>query len=125
MFIESFIGAGASEGMEILELYDTHGGFQGDRELYLVAKLKEESIDSPEWSEMPLSGEVLSVLDKIQTEGTTRTYQIPLEKVGVYYYFEDHHPDLTTPIGDRSSYNFIFSLFDPSESTLYFLKLDT
>lgn len=134
--ISEILRTGVSTG-EILTEMDTHGGFHGDGENYVVLQFPDaDSFQIPEsgfWHELPLSDNLHTFLYEYthytQVWDAVGGELIPRIESG-YYFFYDRNSDNLSHFGDeellsRGSYNFILAVYDPANLTLYYYELDT
>ena len=129
-----------------MEYTDSHGGFFGDGETFLVLTFGEkegESLsacleDAADWNPLPLSGNLDGLLfggaggDRA-FQGIGETVKIPDVQSG-FWYFLDRYQESETSSGDphsdddllsRYSYNFTVMIYDAESRTLYYYELDT
>lgn len=122
---------------EILIEMDTHGGFHGDGETYVVLEFPDgDSFQVPEsgfWHELPLSDNLNTFLYEYthhtQVWDAMGEELLPELEEG-YYFFLDRNSDSLFQSDDaellsRGAYNFILALYDPASLTLYYYELDT
>lgn len=123
-----------SGGTVVSEL-DTHGGFHGDGDTFVVITFPqtdwpalEGEMTGPYWHPLPLTDNLFKV-----------TYSLALGKDGEpffpevsqgYYYFRDRHSESRDPADDselfgRGSWNFTMAVYDSQTGTLYYYELDT
>lgn len=123
-----------SGGTVVSEL-DTHGGFQGDGDTFVVMTFPqtdrpalEREMTGPYWHPLPLTDNLARV-----------TYNLALGEDGEpffpemdqgCYYFRDRHSESQDPTDEsglfnRGSWNFTLAIYDSQTGTLYYYELDT
>ena len=116
---------------DVLESEDTHGGFHGDGEYWATLRLSPASVkmlmsateDDDGWRPLSELGDLsLLPLDS----------RVPIHAQNGIYFFRDFQPEWypeyesnNRPPHDRSSYNFVFAVFDPETNHLFVYNLDT
>lgn len=124
----------------VTEEEDTHGGFQGDGERWVVVSLEEDvssALEEAGWQELPLpqplEAAVYGVTEEAGgqsiSEGPYFQREIPRISDG-YYFFRDRHSQAADPTDpsellERASFNFTVALYDRDSQTLYYGELDT
>ncbi len=114
---------------------DTHGGFHGDGDYYLVLDCsdnREKALENvKDWNKMPLPPNLSEV-----AYGATSTFSyfpddavIPEIENG-YYYFHSRSDDTIDPNGDNEQFrmallNFDFAIYDADSAMLYYLVWDS
>jgi len=125
---------------EIMDVWDTHGGFHGDG--FSVVTLQDpegciyaEILGSGQWRSFPLSGSVMTLLygmaEEGPHEGRTSGDALPIPRVtNGCWYFRDRHYECTDPGNDsmlfaRASINCTVAVYDMDTGTLYYMEYDT
>ncbi|MEA4912597.1 MAG: hypothetical protein VB092_08330 [Oscillospiraceae bacterium] len=134
--LSSVLGADVGAGTVITES-DSHGGFHGDGETYVVVlfgeraaeKLALELMNSEEWQPLPMSGIPQEAIYGSGGSGPLVSSDegqpvIPIIDSG-YWLFIDRHSDSDTGFFDRASFNFAVAVYDTRADLLYYYKLDT
>jgi hypothetical protein len=129
--------------VEIMETYDTHGGFLGDGEFYIVVQFNKEqmnefrknALESGKWKPMPLSYDIQKVSHWFNEGDKPRKYSMPINSNNSLYYFRDfqlensregnHNDQLKKPVWDRSSVNFAVAILDSDNNRLYIVREDS
>lgn len=120
---------------EVLISEDSHGGFHGDGEAYMVLQFRNETQlfvpDSPFWHALPLPENLNSVLygNNIMLTDDAGNPRVPEIENG-FYFFCDRHSKSTDPADDasifsRGSLNFTLAVYDADTYTLYYYEQDT
>ncbi|MBQ8952513.1 MAG: hypothetical protein IJ048_00220 [Clostridia bacterium] len=123
---------------ELLEAYDSHGGFHGDGESFYVLKFNDDSLlnmigNSKRWRPLPLTDTLAGLADglgySIEEAKAGRDMLFPPVARG-WYFFMDRQAEGEARFSDaavmsRWSYNVILAVYDEETSTLYFAKWDT
>ena len=126
----STVGSGQGDyfGFKVSEFVvvdesDSHGGFHGDGDYYLILDCSENAEQAKElidgWKPLPLTENLQQVMD-MTCSGMEN---------GVYK-FIDRHPDAIdasddTDLFDRYSYNFSIAVYDLDTDMLYYFEFDT
>ncbi len=134
------LGADLS-GAEVLEDYDSHGGFHGDGYTCVVLQVPEDSELLPAGREdLPLPRELEAAVygvthlegDAVASWGPLRddaAPEIPRMERGWYWFYDFHDqstdPHDSGPLWERASFNFALVLCDADQSRLYYIRLDT
>lgn len=132
--ISGTLGTDVSGG-EVLISEDSHGGFHGDGETYMVLQFRDETQfsvpESPFWHALPLTENLRSVLygNNIMLTDDAGNPRVPEIENG-FYFFCDRHSESTDPTDDaglfsRSSLNFTLAVYDSDTCTLYYYEQDT
>lgn len=131
------------EDFEITEEKDSHGGFVGDGDYYLIldCSKNQEKVDEiiSDWEALPLSENLELIMYGGTKDGTTYSYE--LYKIGNfpkiengYYKFIDRNSNVSKESGDasddsnlfkRHSFNFSIAMYDSDTKTMYYLEFDT
>lgn len=128
----NLIGKRIPYSSKILESYDTHGGFHGDGEYYVVFQLTNEQykkflkdvfVDS-NWEKMPLSNDIQKISYWFSKGEHARQYELPLDTPNGLYYFRDFQHS-KKPIWDRNSVNFVISILDIRNERLFICRVDS
>lgn len=119
---EQSLGVSLSDGT-VLKYSDTHGGFLGDGETFLVISFEGQPEWAADWRPLPLT-ENLALVNSNLADGF-----FPDAEQGCYF-FQDRHSESTGPADDsqlfnRSSLNFTLAVYDSGTDTLYYYELDT
>ena len=123
---------------ELLEAYNSHGGFHGDGESFYVLKFDDDSLlkmieNSRRWKPLPLTDALVILAYGTHTENTVSgpffEQIIPHVENG-WYWFLDRQATGEARYGDaevmcRFSYNIALALYDEDKRTLYYAELDT
>lgn len=133
------LSADLSQGTVVTE-EDSHGGFHGDGERWVVLSLEEDisaALEEAGWQELPLPASLEAALYSVtETEGERTVTQGPLFQREIpwvsngYYFFWDRHSEAADPtdpteLMERSSFNFTVALYDQDSQTLYYGEVDT
>lgn len=122
---------------EIRTETDTHGGFHGDGEVYVVLEFPDgDSFQVPEtgfWHELPLSDNLHTFLYEYthhsQLWDAAGGELIPQIESGWYFFYDRNGDNLFSSSDEdlltRGAYNFILAVYDPASLTLYYYELDT
>ena len=118
---------------------NSHGGFHGDGEKYLIFKFDDDSFENTikednTWHKLPVADDAVTALlygleTPEMTYGPYINQDIPKVSNG-YYFFYDRHADRINPFDasdvlNRGSINFTAALYDADTDTLYYMELDT
>lgn len=140
--VESAVGLDLSSGT-VLENVDTHGGFHGDGEAYMMIRFPDGALQTQigangYWKPLPLTENLSAALYGSNDGHTSRAPMwrdenggpITDKVVNGYYFFLDRHDQSTDPTDDaqlftRASYNFTLAVYDTDTHTLYYFELDT
>lgn len=147
--ISEAVGIDCSEG-EVVVSEDTHGGFHGDGETYIVLNFQDGALEmeiaqNPNWKEIPISENVSTIVygHEEVTENSVNSRsamflddsdplsspkpRIPEIENG-YYYFEDRLSsgeerwDDSQVLDREAHYDFVLAIYDIDTSTLYFCQ---
>ena len=128
------LGLDLSAGTVVAER-DTHGGFHGDGETFVVMTFQqgdrpalEREMTGPCWHPLPLTGSLARVTRDLAL-GEEGEPLFPEVDQG-WYYFRDRHSQSRDPADDselfgRGSWNFTLAIYDSRTGTLYYYELDT
>ena len=132
--ISATLGTDVSGG-EILISEDSHGGFHGDGETFIIFQFRKENEfsvpEGPFWHPLPLTENLNTVLygnNQMLTDDAGNP-RVPEIENG-WYFFCDRHSKSTDPTKDaglfsRGSLNFTLAVYDTDTYTLYFYEQDT
>jgi hypothetical protein len=117
---------------KVLESYDTHGGFHGDGESYIVYQFNNEQFKKfftnitkdNDWKKLPLSDDIKKVSHWFSDGEKQRKYEIPIEISNGLYFIRDFQHS-KKPIWDRYSVNFVIAIVDSSQKRLYICQVDS
>ena len=123
----------------IVEENDTHGGFLGDGEYYLILDCSdntEKALENIEgWNSLPLSENLELAMFGGEKDGEAYGYMLSelahMPKIeNGYYFFEDRFDGAEDPSDDsellsRYSFNFSLAVYDCDTNLLYFFAFDT
>lgn len=125
-------------GAELLEAYDSHGGFLGDGESFYALRFEDDSLlrmieNSGRWKPLPLTDTLAGLADGLgysiaEAKAGRDTLFPPVENG--WYFFMDRQATGEARFSDaevmkRASFNVILALYDEDASMLYFAKWDT
>ena len=114
---------------------DTHGGFQGDGDTFVVMTFPqtdrpalEREMTGPYWHPLPLTDNLARVTYNLAL-GVDGEPFFPEVDQGCYY-FRDRHSESQDPTDEsglfnRGSWNFTLAIYDSQTGTLYYYELDT
>ena len=137
--ISDALGMDVSGG-EIMDVWDTHGGFHGDG--FSVVTLQDPEgqictgiLSAEGWRKLPLSENVTTLLYGMTGEGlhegrtSGSALPIPETENGLWF-FLDRHSHCTDPYDDgalftRASINCTVAVYDMDTGTLYYMEYDT
>jgi len=133
---ESLLGF-SKEDFIVVDEADTHGGFHGDGEYYLIldcSENREKAVENIKgWKKLPLSSNLQLMMygDESGAYGynLAEVAKIP-EVTNGYYYFCDRHAESTDSSDDtnlfaRASFNFTLAIYDSDTDRMYYLEFDT
>ena len=115
-------------GSEIMESYETHGGFHNDGVTYYKIYLKNPIEVDDRWQTLPLDE---TMRDFICSDGTYygNIPRCPYINNGYYLLIdrnlEEDETSSSETIFERGSYNFIIVVYSSAEGILYYYKFDT
>lgn len=121
------------EDFTVVEETDTHGGFMGDGEYYLVLDCSGNAQKARElvsdWRVLPLSKNLTHFMPSDKHEAGLYDYRFPEIKNGVYLFY-DRHSEAKDPFSDadyqnRYSYNYSIAVYDYDTEKLYYYEHDT
>lgn len=116
---------------------DTHGGFHGDGETYVVIQFyDEDDFKIPEsgfWHQLPLSENIYSFLYDYEHHSQLREMisgeWIPQVENGAYFFFDRNDGSISQSNDEylltRGAFNFILAVYDAENQILYYYELDT
>ncbi len=114
-----------SEG-EVINSFDTHGGFHGDGVTYLEMKMPysfEDQLEYNEkWHSLPMPENIREICDlKIDKHnGKNSESTVPDVRSGYFYYLDrDTHNSFDFPM------NFTVAVYDCDTYMIYYCKIDT
>lgn len=139
------IGISIPKDSTVLDYEDSHGGFHGDGESYVIIKLSEKGKNefskkvkrSKKWGNLPLPDKYERIVFGGEFDNVSygdgyfeNGGHIPRNiKNGIYYfrdrYAENYPQEASIDINERYSYNFTISILDLDENKLYICELDT
>lgn len=117
--ISHTLGAEISQG-QVLEYWDTHGGFHGDGTTFAAVQGSVTIPDTPYWHSLPTNERI-----------STAISQSPIPEVTKGWYFvHDRHsqsrdPADETGILSHGSRNYTLAVYDEKKKILYYYELDT
>lgn len=129
----------SKQDFTVVEEEDTHSGFHGDGDYYLILDCSNNEETALEivdgWKRLPLSENLELIMYGGEKDGVIYEYNLcekahlPLIKNG-YYWFNDRNSegkDLTddSELFSRGSFNFSLALYDCDTSTFYYFEFDT
>lgn len=145
----STVGSGQGDyfGFKVSEFVvvdesDSHGGFHGDGDYYLILDCSEKAEQANElidgWKPLPLTQNLQRVMDmtcsgmedgEYYSKTLAEIAHWPIIENGVYQ-FIDRHPDAIaasddTDLFNRYSYNFSIAVYDLDTDRLYYFEFDT
>lgn len=118
---------------------DTHGGFHGDGEYYLILDCSDHQAEAEEitedWKPLPLSENLELIMyggekDDVHYDyNLSKSAHLPVIEHG-YYRFEDRSTDAEDPEDDselfsRSAFNFSLGVYDSDTDRFYYFEFDT
>ena len=121
---------------------DTHGGFHGDGDYYLILDCSEKAEQAKElidgWNPLPLTENLQRIMNMTcsgvedgvyYSKTLTEIAHWPIIENGVYK-FIDRHADAIdetddTDLCNRYSYNFSIAVYDLDVNMLYYFEFDT
>lgn len=134
--IERLVDLSLRDG-NIIDFYDSHGGFHGDGSLFAVIQFQNQAFlkkveDKNCWHKLPLSSNVEEFIFNfcnLSNRGDWDHQWFPKISEG-YYYFKDNHSEAIDKYSDkeifnRYSHNLLIGVFDTSKNRLYVLKSDS
>lgn len=116
----------------VVEETDTHGGFLGDGEYYLVLYCSDNTHKARElvngWKKLPLSQNLTHFMPSDEHE-EGYYYRFPEINNGVYLFY-DRHDEAKDPYSDadyqnRHSVNYSIAVYDYDTERLYYYEHDT
>lgn len=140
-YISEQLGIDLPRG-EVLENVETHGGFHGDGETYVVIQLEEDISEilqaAQYWHPLPMSENVSTIFYGRETDAVTygahltdENYDPILPQIqNGYYYFYDRNSQATDPADDADlfipgrSFNYTTAVYDAEKRLLYYFKFD-
>lgn len=135
---ETYMGF-SKDDFKVVDEKDTHGGFLGDGDYYLIldcSENKEKALENiSDWNELPLSENLQLIMYGGEKDGVAYGYELakdanmPEIKNG-YYCFYDRHSESTEHDDDselfsRHSYNFSIAIYDSDTDIMYYYEYDT
>jgi hypothetical protein len=126
----------------VVDEKDTHGGFHGDGDYYLILDCSEKAEQAKElidgWKPLPLTENLQRIMNMTcsgEEDGVyysktlTEIAHWPIIENGVYK-FIDRHTDAIdetddTDLFNRYSYNFSIAVYDLDANMLYYFECDT
>lgn len=124
---------------KIVEEEDTHGGFLGDGEYYLILDCSDNADDAQSiianWQKFPLPETLSLLMYGGEKDGNSYGYNFAKEahwpdiKNGVYKFVDRQrqaeHEEDDSNLLDRGSLNFSLAVYDKDTDMLYYFELDT
>lgn len=109
---------------QVLEYFDTHGGFLGDGTTFAQVRCRLTPPDTTFWHPLPGPDELEDLVNRCTDENGTN--KIPKITNGSWF-FLNRHPKNTQPdtIKNHGSWNFTLALFDEETGMLYYFEYDT
>ena len=122
---------------------DTHGGFLGDGDYYLILDCSGKTEQAAElikdWSPLPLTENLQRVMNMtcsgVDDDGVSYSKTLaeiahwPIIENGVYKFIDRHSEAIDksddTNLFNRYSFNFSIAVYDLDTNTLYYCELDT
>ncbi|MGN0182242.1 MAG: hypothetical protein ACI4DP_07535 [Candidatus Ornithomonoglobus sp.] len=127
------------KNFEVISSGDTHGGFVGDGDYYLIldcSKKKEKALKAvSKWNKLPMTENLNLIMYGGERDGVTYGYELaenahmPYIENGYYYFLDRHrkadniHSD--KELFDRASFNFSIAVYDTDTDLLYYYRFDT
>ena len=136
--LEKYFGFDADEFV-ILEEKDTHGGFHGDGNKYMILDCSKNAEKArnlvKDWKSLPFSENLNLYMYGGEKKGESYGYKfaeeahLPIIENGVYK-FVDRHSEAKDPYDDselldRYSINFSVAVYDFDTDKLYYFEIDT
>jgi len=122
------------QDVQILEAFDTHGGFHGDGEFYLVlqfnkrqiSKFVDEVSKNNKWQKLPVS-DLHNSIGRNFRGWEKRRYEVPSKAKNGYYYFHDFQRDWypNDPNAGKYSVNYVIAILDLDSNRLFVFQIDT
>ena len=123
----------------VVDEKDTHGGFRGDGDYYLILDCSEKTEQAAElikdWSPLPLTENLQLIMYGGEKNGVSYCYNLaeeahwPIIINGVYKFVDRHSEAIDksddTNLFNRYSYNFSVAVYDLDTNTLYYFEFDT
>ena len=127
------------EVFTVVEEKDTHDGFLGDGEYYLILDCSEKVEQAKEiiedWKPLPFTENLQLVMYGGEKNGKYYGYELveyanwPVINNGVYKFLDRHSetvdPSDDTDLIDRASFNFSVAVYDLDTNTLYYFEYDS
>lgn len=107
---------------EIIKSEDSHGGFHGDGETYIILNCQNNPLKLFEWKSLPLPSNLNKTLNKEQ--------EISKVEEGYYYFVNTFNRYYNTGIDihDESSLsmnNYLIEIYDKKNNFLYYYEFDS
>lgn len=107
---------------EIIKSEDSHGGFHGDGETYIIFNCQNSPLKLSDWKDLPLSPNLTKMLNKEQ--------EISKVEEGYYYFVNtfNRYYNNGIDIHDESSLslnNYLIAIYDTKNNFLYYYKFDS
>ena len=117
----------------VVDQQDSHGGFHGDGQLYLILDCSENPEQARElvvdWKPFPLSDTLQLAMYADNGYKFAEDAHWPVIENGVYKFVdrnsESKNPSDDTQLLDRYSLNFTIAAYDLDTNTLYYFEIDT
>ena len=138
----AYLGFKTSE-FTVVDEKDTHGGFHGDGDYYLILDCSGKTEQAAElikdWSPLPLTENLQRVMNMtcggVDDDGVYYSKTLaeiahwPIIENGVYKFIDRHSEAIDksddTNLFNRYSYNFSVAVYDLGTNTLYYFEFDT
>ena len=134
----AYFGFKTSE-FTVVDEKDTHGGFHGDGDYYLILDCSGKTEQAAElienWSPLPLTENLQLIMYGGEKNGVSYGYNLaeeahwPIITNGVYKFVDRHSEAVDksddTKLFSRYSYNFSVAVYDLDTNTLYYFEFDT
>lgn len=123
----------------VVEERDTHGGFLGDGDYYLILDCSSNADEArkiiEDWKPLPLSENLQLIMYGGEKNGVQYGYDLaqnaqwPRIEHGCYQFADRHseskNPDDDSELFDRYSFNFEIAIYDLDSDYLYYYRFDT
>ena len=126
----------------VVDEKDTHGGFHGDGDYYLILDCSEKAEQAKElidgWKPLPLTENLQRIMNMTCSRMEDGVYynktlaemaHWPIIENGVYKFIDRHSEAIDksddTNLFNRYSYNFSVAAYDLDTNTLYYFEFDT
>ena len=126
----------------VVDEKDTHGGFHGDGDYYLILDCSEKAEQAKElidgWKPLPLTENLQRIMNMTcggvedgvyYSKTLTEIAHWPIIENGVYKFIDRHSDAIDesddTDLFNRYSYNFSIAVYDLDTDILYYFEFDT